>query len=172
MLLHVFIDFSSDKLSLPSAVCKKTCKVPEKGEERVRVCDVCFDQIERGDPVCISKQVALMRSSSERDRQAGAKALADWASMDPQFADGGVVSAVEALRLVDLLGSLLLEGGAQTQAAAARLLSAMMQYPKHAEALQQAALATTHAFVHTAMRSLPLLPFLSHSLAVLMPALI
>ena len=119
------------------AVCKKVSKVPGKGDEQVRVCDICFDQLERGDPVCISKQVALMRTSSERDRQAAAKSLADWAAMDPQFAVGGIVHAIEALRLPELLGYLLLDGAPQTQAAAARLLSSMLQYPAHAEALQE-----------------------------------
>ena len=83
-----------------------------------------------------------MRTSSERDRQAGAKALADWAGMDQQFADGGVVNACEALRLAELLGYLLLEGSPPTQAAAARLVSAMFAYPSHAEALQQVRRAT------------------------------
>lgn len=101
------------------------------------MCDVCADQLERGDPVCISKQVAQMRSSSERDRQAGAKTLADWAAMDPQFAVPNIVSALETLRLPELISQLLLDSAPQTQAAAARLLAAMLKYPSHAEALQQ-----------------------------------
>lgn len=40
-----------------SDVCRKTSTIPGKGPEAVRVCDVCFDQLERGDPVCICKQV-------------------------------------------------------------------------------------------------------------------
>jgi len=120
-----------------SEVCKKTSKIPGKGDEQVRVCDVCADQLERGDPVCISKQVAQMRSSSERDRQAGAKTLADWAAMDPQFAVPNIVSALETLRLPELISQLLLDSAPQTQAAAARLLAAMLKYPSHAEALQQ-----------------------------------
>lgn len=119
------------------AVCKKTSKVPGRGEEQVRVCDICFDQIERGDPVCISKQVALMRSTSERDRQSGAKALADWAAMDPQFAISGIVSALEALRVAELLVVLLQDGTPQTQAATAQLLSAILKYPAHANAVLQ-----------------------------------
>ena len=44
-------------------VCKKTTRIPSIGyTEPVRVCDVCFDQVERGDPVCLSKQAALLRS--------------------------------------------------------------------------------------------------------------
>jgi len=58
-----------------SDVCKKTATIPGKGlsdkglSEPVRVCDVCFDQLERGDPVCVCKAVALLRSESESARQ-------------------------------------------------------------------------------------------------------
>ena len=57
-------------------VCKKTTRIPSAGFiEPVRVCDICFDQLERGDPVCISKQVAAMRSDSATSQMQGAKAL-------------------------------------------------------------------------------------------------
>ena len=42
--------------------------VPSLGNEQVRVCDVCFEQLQHGDPVCISKQTALLRDESESAR--------------------------------------------------------------------------------------------------------
>ena len=60
-----------------SEVCKKTAPIPSQGHETpVRVCDICHEQLERGDPVCIGKNVALMREDGEVPRRQGAKALA------------------------------------------------------------------------------------------------
>mmetsp|Transcript_73043 Transcript_73043/g.121940 ORF Transcript_73043/g.121940 Transcript_73043/m.121940 type:complete len:1878 (+) Transcript_73043:80-5713(+) len=119
-----------------SDVCKKMTKIPSLGfNEPVRVCDICHDQLERGDPVCISKQVALMRAQSESSRQQGSKALASWASMDPQFATSTVQTALEALKMTELLDQLLKSGNAATQAAAAQLMSAMLNHDEYREML-------------------------------------
>ena len=93
----------------------------------MRVCDVCFDQVERGDPVCVSKQVALLRSDSESQWQQGAKVLADWASMDPQFATKGVVKSLDTLKLPELLSKHLEGTSAATQGVIARLLAAVLK---------------------------------------------
>ena len=43
-------------------------KIPSAGyKEPVRVCDTCDDQLERGDPVCLSRLVATMKAN-ESDR--------------------------------------------------------------------------------------------------------
>ena len=108
--------------------CKKTARIPSIGyTEPVRVCDVCFDQVERGDPVCVSKQVALLRSDSESQWQQGAKVLADWASMDPQFATKGVVKSLDTLKLPELLSKHLEGTSAATQGVIARLLAAVLK---------------------------------------------
>ena len=43
--------------------------------------------------------MALLRSESEAQWQQGAKVLADWASMDPQFATAGAVAPAPTLTL-------------------------------------------------------------------------
>ena len=117
-------------------VCKKTTRIPSIGyTEPVRVCDVCFDQVERGDPVCVSKQVALLRSESEAQWQQGAKVLADWAAMDPQFATAGVVQSLDTLKLPELLCNCLDGTSAATQGVVARLLAAILQYDEYREML-------------------------------------
>ena len=117
-------------------VCKRTAKIPSMGfDTPVRVCDVCFDQIQRGDPVCVAKQVALLRSQSEAQWQQGAKVLADWAAMDPQFATAGVVQSLDALKLPELLPQLLDGTSAATQGAIARLLAAVLQHDEYREML-------------------------------------
>ena len=61
--------------------------------------------------------VALLRSESEASWQTGAKTLADWAAMDPQFAASGVVSALDKLKVPELLPTLLDGTSAVTQGA-------------------------------------------------------
>ena len=120
-------------------VCKKTIKIPSAGHtEPVRVCDVCFDQVERGDPVCLSRCVAKMRTEDKRDAADGAKELANWGAMDPQFATDGLVTACEQLKVPETVASLLGASSSTTQSAAASLLGAMMQYPEYAELLEGA----------------------------------
>ena len=110
-------------------VCKKTTRIPSAGFiEPVRVCDICFDQLERGDPVCISKQVAAMRSDSATSQMQGAKALGGWAAMDPQIAVRGIVSAFDQLRVPETLCELLERGTPSVQEAASRLLGALLNY--------------------------------------------
>ena len=122
-----------------SEVCKKTAPIPSQGHETpVRVCDICHDQLERGDPVCIAKNVALMREDGEMARHQGAKALADWASMDPQFAHRGNVEAIDAFKVPELLHALLHHGSAPTQASAARLLAGMLAHDEYREMVLQA----------------------------------
>ena len=99
------------------------------------MCDICYDQLERGDPVCLVKQVALLRSESESSWQAGAKTLADWAAMDPQFAAKGIVDALDTLKLPELLPNLLDGTSAATQGAVAKLLAAMLQYEEYRDLL-------------------------------------
>ena len=122
-------------------VCKKTAKIPTLGfVEAVRVCDTCFDQLERGDPVCLTKQVSLMRKESESARQQGLKTLANWASMDPQFAYASVAAAIEKLKVPERLAELLQAGTAPTQAAASQLLAQMFSHERHRELLERASL--------------------------------
>jgi hypothetical protein len=119
-------------------VCKKKTRIPSMGyTEAVRVCDICYDQIERGDPVCIAKQVALLRSESESQWQQGAKALADWASMDPQFATSGIVHAIDALKVPELLVERVDGHSSATQGAVARLLSAILKYDEYREMMER-----------------------------------
>ena len=110
-------------------VCKRMIKLPSAGfNEPVRVCDVCYEQVERGDPVCLSRQVAAMRADKDSARADAAKELANWASMDPQFA--ALASACQQLNLADTLTSMLGSSNAATQGAAASLLGAMLAYPE------------------------------------------
>ena len=103
------------------------------------MCDVCHNQIERGDQVCLSRQVAKMRGDSARKAEEGATALANWAAADPQFAHANLVSACEQLRVPSALSSMLSSGSSSTtQAAAASLLGGMCQYPEYAEILEEA----------------------------------
>lgn len=119
-------------------VCKKTRKIPSEGfSEPVRVCDICYDQLERGDPVCLSRNVAIMRSrDSDRSVADAAKELANWAGMDPQFAQ--LADACDKLGVPQLLAELLGSSSASTQSAAASLLGSMMTYPELAELLEDA----------------------------------
>lgn len=113
-------------------VCKKMAKIPVIGfKDPVRVCDTCLEQIERGDPVCLTKQVALIRSDSEALQLQGLKTLANWASMDPQFALASVASAVETLKVPESLAQLLQTGTASTQAAASQLLAQMFSHTRY-----------------------------------------
>ena len=118
-------------------VCKKSARIPSEGysSSAVRVCDTCYDQIERGDPVCLSKCVARMRSGSSRDKEDAAKELGNWASMDPNFSLPPLVAACEALQLPRAIGKLLDSSSPSATAAGAGLLAAMMQYPEYADAL-------------------------------------
>ena len=122
---------------------RASLQIPSEGgqgvsKEPVRVCDVCYDQVSRGDPVCLSRQVARMRGESAREESEAARELANWAAMDPQFAHAQLVSACEQLRLPELVSQMLSSSRSESQAAAAALLSAMLQYPEYAELLESA----------------------------------
>lgn len=103
------------------------------------MCDICHEQIERGDPVCLSRQVAVLRSSESKDtdKAKAAKEVATWAAMDPQFSS--LASACERLKLGKALSSLL-GSGASTDAKVqtAALIGAMLQYTPLLEVLDQA----------------------------------
>ena len=71
--------------------------------------------------------MALLRSESEAQWQQGAKVLADWAAMDPQFATAGVVQSLDTLKLPELLCNCLDGTSAATQGVVARLLAAILQ---------------------------------------------
>ena len=80
-----------------------------------------------------------MRGDSSRKAEEAATALANWASMDPQFAAPQLVAACEQLRLPQTISSMLsASSSASTQAAAANLLGAICQYPEYAESLEEA----------------------------------
>ena len=120
-------------------VCKKMIKIPSEGfKDPVRVCDICHDQIERGDPVCLVKSVAKMRGDNTREAEEACTALGNWASMDPQFAHAQLVSACEQLRLPAELSAMLGSSSSSAQSAAAALLGGMVQYPEYAEILEEA----------------------------------
>ena len=104
----------------------------------MRVCDICHDQLERGDPVCLSRMVAKMRGDSKSAQESGARDLANWAAMDPQFAHVQLVNACEQLRLAQSVSKLLGSSSSGCQSAGAALLGAMCQFPEHAELLESA----------------------------------
>ena len=79
-----------------------------------------------------------MRSGSEREKAEAARELANWGTMDPQFASTHLVSACEQLKLPALLSSMLSSSSASTQAAATSLLGALGQYPEYADAMEDA----------------------------------
>jgi len=118
-------------------VCKKMIKIPSAGFlEAVRVCDVCHDQIERGDPVCFSRQIAVLRGSVDSAKADAIKELANWAAMDPQFA--ALAAAAEQLHLAELISGLLAPSNSDLQLGAASLLAALLQYPEFAELVESA----------------------------------
>jgi hypothetical protein len=120
-------------------VCKKTIKIPSAGHpEPVRVCDTCYEQVDRGDPVCLSRAAAKIRSGTPREETEAARELANWASMDPQFAHAQLVNACEQLNVPSALSTMLGSSRTDSQTAAAGLLGAMLQYPEYAELLEGA----------------------------------
>ena len=108
-------------------VCKKTTRIPSAGFiEPVRVCDICYDQLERGDPVCISKQVAAMPGRTQPPPRCKVqRRSADGRRWITQIAVRGIVSAFDQLRVPETLCELLERGTPSVREAASRLLGAL-----------------------------------------------
>ena len=118
-------------------VCKKMVKIPGLGfMEPVRVCDVCHDQLERGDPVCFSRQIASLRSGQGSAKTEALTALSNWALMDTQFT--ALASAAEQFKLAELIKGLLASPSADVQMGAASLLAAILKYPVYSEQFESA----------------------------------